>query len=195
MVSKIKAKITKIAIILFMLAVDAPFRICLMLAGFGYTFMGFFLSLSVLAFYLIHLVAPEAHEPGVEPLPFMMVLSMFITGIAGCRVAYRAQPYRDDPPYLDREIINKRTNLIPICVLGIACLFYVHWPPIETFYEEYTNLIGPEKIYIFVPTYGFTAGFVYAIAERIILKIVVRTLGHTMEAPGDEISTSTKEKL
>ena len=197
MVSKIKAKITKIAIILFMLAVDAPFRICLMLAGFGYACVGLFLLPINLLHHLVLLVAPEAlNPPGAEPsLPLMGLLSWSIAGIAGLLVACRAQPYRYDPPYLNREIINKQAYLIPLCVLGIACLFYVYWPPIETFYEEYTNLIGPEKIYIFVPTYGFTAGFVYVIAERIILKIAVLTLDHTREAPVGEISTNTKEKL
>ena len=192
---EIKTKITKITIILFMLAVDAPLRICLMLTGFVFFCMGFFLSLSPLIFYLIHLVKSGSHAPWEELLPFIVELPTFIAGIAGCRVAYRAQPYKYNPPYLDREIINKQTYLIPICVLGIACHFYAYWPPIDTFYELLHKDSGLEKLIPFTHTYGFTAGFVYAIAERIILKIVVRTLGHATEAPGDEISTNTKEKL
>ena len=209
-VSKIKTKITKIAIILFMLVVDAPPRICLLIAGGIYIFIsaGVFaftllLNLVGMAFWLFWLGGTlwlgedmeEFRFAGFPYISFMTLLSMFISGIAGLQVVRRARPYRYNPPYLDREIINKRTNVIPLCVLGIACLFYVHWPPIDNFYELYIDADPGENFMIFIHTYGFTAGFVYAIAERIILKIVVLTLDHTRGAPVDEISTSKKEKL
>ena len=144
----------------------------------------------------------------------MDLISMSITGIAGLLVGSRMPPYRYEPPYLNRKIINKRTNLIPLCVLGIACLFYVHWPPIDTFYEKLSSLYeGYEEahnegfvsadillfiflfIFILVPTYGFTFGFVHAIVERIILRIVVLTPDSPKEASAGGVSTSTKEEL
>ena len=201
MVSKIKTKITKIAIIMFMLVVDAPPRICLLIAGGMYIFI----SVGVLAFtLLLNLFGMllwlsedmgEFKFAGFPYISFMTLLSMFISGIAGLHVVRRARPYRYNPPYLDREIINKRTNVIPLCVLGIACLFYVHWPPIDNFYERYIDFDPGWNFMVFIHTYGFTAGFVYAIAERIILKLVVLTLDHAREAPVDGVSTSTKEKL
>ena len=192
LVGKIKTRITKIAIILFMLAVDAPLRICLMLVGFGYACVGLIYLVGGLVLMLAHWqMISEVREFQA----FMDFLSWSITGIAGCRVAYRAQPYRYNPPYLDRKIINERTNLILICVLGIACHFYVHWPPIDTFHELHKNFIGPEKLMPYLYTYGFTAGFVYAIAERIILKIAVLALDHTRETPVGEASANTKSDM
>ena len=161
--SKIKPKIAKIATMLFILPVDVAFRICLFTQGFLVFLLG------------LVFVAPQF---GI----WAAVLTTFI-GIAGLKVACRAWPYRYNPPYLDREIINKQNYVIPICILGIACHLYYFWPSISFLHEVYK--FHPDfRLTVVLSIYGYTLGFVYAIAEKIILRRLV-----------DGVSTSTEEKL
>lgn len=173
--SKIKTRITKSAIILFMLAVDRPLRFVLFSTGSMASFFGIFTLLANLALMIAE------RKVFIDLSSFMFLLSMSITGIAALRVALRAQPYRYNSPYLDREIINKRTTVIPLSVLGIAGIFYMGSTLYGHDYLVVTSLLYMKLIGI--------VGFLYAILETIILRRVALAPGNANEALASDAAT------
>lgn len=143
--SKIKTKIAKIAITLFMLIVDAPIRLVLVVLGFVYSY-------GMIVFW-------GDYSP-IEKL------SNIITGIAGIRAGCRALPYDCNPPYLHRKIINKWTTVIPLCVFGIAVVSY-------DLFREYREH-GAQKldpglcIYVIALTYAIVETI---ILKRVVLAL------------------------
>lgn len=198
--SKIKTRITKSAIILFMLAVDLPLRFVLFSTGLVASFFGIFLLLLDLG----NLVARVVDGDTDELFFFMYLLSTSIMGIAALRVAFRAQLYRYNPPYLDREIINKRTTVIPLSVLGISSIFYMVSQPygspghavdmflLYIFYTTLQSYGGPDHPVVtsllYMKLIGIV-GFLYAILETIILRRVVLASGSTNEALASDAAT------
>ena len=181
--NKIKTKIAKITIILFMLAVDIPSRICLFIMGYGFFGYGMVFFTFTLVLNLGELILGSGMKEFTSPfLPFMTILSMSISGFSGLQVSRRVRPYGYNPPHLERKVINKQTSVIPLCVLGIACDFYM------LVFGDLDKLVS---LFIII----HIVAFLYSMVETIILKIAVLTLDNTREAPVGGVSTSTKEDM
>lgn len=175
--SKVRARLARTAIILFWHAVDAPLRYVLFWIGF------IVIGITIVFLSLGPIFTTATGKAVIENSTFMYVLSMSITGIAALRVALRSRPYRYDPPYLKREIINKRTTVIPLSILGIAGIFYI----VPTF-DASDTLTLPCVSLICV------AGFLCAMFEAIILGKVVLALGDANKNLVNDAATNSTGK-